>query len=380
MLMRIAVVHSFYGSGQPSGENEVVRDQVRALRAVGHEVELFAAHTDELSRDPLYPLRAAARVATGRGSSPLGRLREYAPDVVHVHNLFPNFGNSWVREWGGPLVLTLHNYRPLCAAGTLYREGAECTRCLDGARWSGLRHGCYRGSRVATLPLTWAGRRGPDGDPLLRRADRLVVLSGLSRRIYLRAGVPAQRLALVPNFVHAPQRDEVQPDDAGSWVVAARLTAEKGVLELLRQWPADEPLDVVGEGELFNACRAAAPSSVRFLGRLERAELRRRMPSWRGMVFCSRVRENMPLVYLESLAAGLPVLAFEGSSVAESVRENATGLVARWEQPLPPLLVEAAARFPHLRSHCRQVYEDRFTERAWTARMTEVYESTLCPT
>ena len=157
--MRIAVVHSFY-SGQPSGENEAVRDQVRALRAAGHDVDLFAAHTDELAGDRLYPLRAALRVATGRGASPLSRLRAHAPDVVHVHNLFPNFGRSWVCEWDGPLIATLHNYRPLCARATLYREGAECTRCPDGERWAGLRYGCYRDSRAATLPLALAGRHG----------------------------------------------------------------------------------------------------------------------------------------------------------------------------------------------------------------------------
>ncbi|OAH09614.1 glycosyltransferase family 4 protein [Streptomyces jeddahensis] len=371
--MRIALVHSFYASGQPSGENEAVLDQTRALRAAGHDVELFAAHTDELARDPLYPLRAAVRVAAGRGADPLHLLRAYDPDIVHVHNLFPNFGRSWVRDWAGPLVATLHNYRSLCAAGTLYRQGAECTRCLDGERWAGLRHGCYRDSRLATLPLAWAGRHGAAADPLLARADRLVVLSTLSLRTYLRAGVAAERLALVPNFVEAPLHQD-PPGDTGRWLVAARLTPEKGVLELLGQWSDDQPLDVVGDGPLLAACRAAAPGSVRFLGSLDRSELRRRMPSWRGLVFSSRVYEGaVPLVYIESLAAGLPVLAFDGSSVAESVRESGTGLVVRWGRPFSPVLAEAAARFPALRAHCRQMYADHFAQRIWTDRMTALY-------
>ncbi|MGW3742114.1 glycosyltransferase family 4 protein [Streptomyces sp. NPDC005146] len=375
--MRIAVVHSFYASGPPSGENEAVRDQLRALRAAGHEVKLFAAHTDELARDPFYPLRAAVRVASGRGNNPLAELRAYAPDVVHVHNLFPNFGRSWVREWDGPLVATLHNYRPLCAAATLYREGAECTRCLDGERWAGLRHGCYRNSRAATLPLAWAARGGAAADPLLARADRLVVLSALSRRTYLRAGLRPEHLVLVPHFVDTP-RDEERPDGVGRWLVAARLTAEKGVLELLRQWPADEPLDIVGDGELLTACRSAAPASVRFLGRLERPELRRRMPSWRGMIFCGRVYEGaVPLVYIEALAAGLPVLAFEGSSVAEAVHESGTGLVTPWGRSLVPVLTEAGSRFPSLRAHCRRVYEDHFTEKTWTDRMAALYAEVM---
>lgn len=160
--MKIAVVHSFYTAGKPSGENALVRDQVRALGAAGHTVELFAAHTDELARDPLYPLRAAARVASGRGNSPLARLREFAPDVVHVHNLFPNFGRSWVRHWVGPLVATLHNYRPMCAAATLYRAGAVCTSCPDGDPG----RPCDTAATAAPGPRRchW---RGPDATALL---------------------------------------------------------------------------------------------------------------------------------------------------------------------------------------------------------------------
>ena len=372
--MKIAVVHSFYTAGKPSGENALVRDQVRALGAAGHTVELFAAHTDELERDPFYPLRAAARVASGRGNSPLVRLREFDPDVVHVHNLFPNFGRSRVRHWVGPLVATLHNYRPMCAAATLYRAGAVCTRCPDGDPWAALRYGCYRGSRAATLPLAWAGRHGLEKDPLLARADRIVVNSRLSERTYRGAGVPAERLMLVPNFVDAPQGDEAPQGDTGRWLVAGRLSAEKGVLELLRQWPAQEPLDVVGGGELLADCKAAAPPSVRFLGQLDRAELCRRMGSWRGLVFPSRWYEVQPCVQIEALAAGLPTLAFEGSSVADSVREHGTGLVTRWNKPLVPVLAEAGARFPSLRDHCRQVYADHFTERSWITRIATAYE------
>lgn len=91
-LIRIAMVHSFYSSRQPSGENAVVRAEVNALRRAGYEVELFAAHTDELEGDLLYPVKAAWRVATGRGRNPLKAIKDFSPDVVHVHNLLSNVG------------------------------------------------------------------------------------------------------------------------------------------------------------------------------------------------------------------------------------------------------------------------------------------------
>jgi glycosyltransferase involved in cell wall biosynthesis len=247
---------------------------------------------------------------------------------------------------------------------------------VDGDRWAGLREGCYRGSRAATLPLAWAGRGGVAGDPLLARADALVVLSELSRRTYEKAGVPGGRLALVPNFVAAAPRVN-STTGKGRWVFVGRLGAEKGILELLRQWPAGEPLDVVGDGELAADCRAAAAASgasVRFFGALDRDGLRRAMPSWKGLVFPSRCLENAPLVYAEALAAGLPVLAFDGSSVAEAVRAEGTGAVTGWSAPTGPALREAAARFPALRAHCARVFAERYAEPVWVARTTALYE------
>jgi hypothetical protein len=84
------MVHSFYSSAQPSGENTVVLNEVDALRRAGHEVALFAAHTDELEGEVFYKLRSGMRVATGYGRNPLKAINDFSPDVVHVHNLFPN--------------------------------------------------------------------------------------------------------------------------------------------------------------------------------------------------------------------------------------------------------------------------------------------------
>ena len=322
--MRIAVVQSFYGMAVPGGENIVCVDQVDTLRRAGHEVHLVSVGTDDFKDQPLYALRCAAQVATGRGRTPLARLRELAPDVVHVHNLFPNYGRTWVADWPGPLVTTLHNYRPLCANALLYREGSACTRCLDGDRWAGLKNGCYRESRLATLPLAWSGRGGPLADPLLRRADRIVVLSELSQTLYERAGVPEQRLQLIPNYV----RDEAPATGdrpARGWLYIGKLSVEKGILDLLTRWPAGIPLDIVGTGPLEAECRAAAPASVRFVGTVPRAEVQQLMGGYAGLVFPSRCFENAPLVYCEALAASLPVLAFDGSAVAVAVRGEGTG-------------------------------------------------------
>lgn len=370
--MKIAIVHSFYGSSVPGGENEAVLDQAAALGRAGHDVHLVAARTDDLQGAPWYAARCAVTVATGHGRSPLPALRALAPDLVHVHNLFPNFGRAWAAEWTGPLVATLHNYRPLCAAAVLYRDGAPCTQCLDGDRWAGVRHGCYRGSRLATLPLAWASRDGVRGDPLLRRADRAVVLSELSRDTYVRAGLPGERIELIPNFV--PLVEKSVDAESRVWVYVGRLSQEKGIADLLRRWPAGRRLDVIGTGPLERECRAAAPAGVRFLGPVERGALRAALPGYRGLVFPSRWQEGaVPLVYLEALAAGLPVLAFEGSAVPQAVQVEGTGMVTGWDDSLPGALDAAGRIFPALRERCRTVYTQRYGEAVWVERTGRLY-------
>ncbi|MDG4866273.1 glycosyltransferase, partial [Streptomyces sp. T-3] len=185
---------------------------------------------------------------------------------------------------------------------------------------------------AATLPLAWAGRTGPLGDPLLARADKVIVLSELSRTTYERAGLPAARMEFIPNFVSPVDSWRDEPPGR-RWVCIGRLSTEKGILELLRRWPSDQPLDVIGGGPLAEACRAAAPSCVRLLGALSPAEVARLLPGYAGLVFSGRCLEGgIPTVYCEALAAGVPVVALEGSAVPLAVRAERTGVVATWQE------------------------------------------------
>jgi len=87
--MRIAVVGSFCSASQPSGENNVVQVQIMALREAGHEALSIRQDTDEL-QGGLFALKTGIDVALGTGRAPTPVLRDFKPDIVHVHNLFPN--------------------------------------------------------------------------------------------------------------------------------------------------------------------------------------------------------------------------------------------------------------------------------------------------
>jgi glycosyltransferase involved in cell wall biosynthesis len=378
--MRVAFVHSFYSSRQPSGENLVVESEVGALRRAGHEVALFAAKTDDLENSALYKSRAALRVATGLGASPIQAIRAFAPDIVHVHNLFPNYGRAWVDAVDVPLVATLHNYRPLCANGVLFRDGHVCTLCPDGASWSGVRYGCYRGSRLATLPLSFSNRAGPARDRLLARAARVIFLSDRQLEIYRRAGFGAETAVVWPNFLSR----ELDPGPGMTtgpprhWLYAGRLSVEKGIRELIQSWPMAFHLKIAGDGPQMAELRAAARGKpIEFVGALPRHLVVKEMTTSVGLVFPSIAIEGFPLVYIEALACGLPSLAFGDNIVSTLTARDGTGWTARLPKELGGALSEAEQEAPTMRGLCRSVFEKKYAETAYLERATHLYESLI---
>jgi glycosyltransferase involved in cell wall biosynthesis len=323
--------------------------------------------TDQRLQRRTYPLEAAATVATGLGPSPVEQLRRFRPDVVHVHNLFPNFGKRWVRSWEGPMVATMHNYRAICPAATLFRDGRICRDCLEsGSTRPAVRHGCFHGSPLATLPVA-AGTRFAR-DPILRRAEVVTTLSEGMSLEYAAAGVPAEKLTVLDNFTSAAG----SPGPGGDyWVFAGRIEPAKGLHTLIRDWPVGQRLLVAGA--LDPAHPLPHHRDVECLGRVDGDRLRELMGNALGLVFPSAWLEGLALVCLEALSVGTPILTFDDIPAGRSVTELGIGLAVARDD------VAAGARlavdvFPGLRERCSQVYAERFTTQAWARNAETVYE------
>ena len=80
----------------------------------------------------------------------LHRLLDAAPpDVAHIHHVFEALTLSVVDVLLGrrvPVVMTLHDYKPVCPNYRFYTSGRPCQRCLGGGYWNVVRHGCLEGS------------------------------------------------------------------------------------------------------------------------------------------------------------------------------------------------------------------------------------------
>lgn len=233
--------------------------------------------------------------------------------------------------------------------------------------------------------------------PRARRAARMLLARRLhahvavgeraAREVEQLVGLPAGSVRSVPNGVPAAPADALPRAIAGPVVGSlGRLTDQKGYDALVRALPAlpGVTLVLVGDGPARGALEALAADldvaeRLVITGWTDRA--RAHLPTFDVFALPS-LWEGMPLVILEAMHAGLPVLASDVGSVAEAVRDGETGYVvapgddAALRERLARLLGDAALR-ARLGASGRAVAGEWFTAGAMAQRYEAVYRDVL---
>ncbi len=341
----ILLLHNRYRF--PGGEERAVEDLAWLIREhLGEDVELLERDSAALSQG-----RAAAGLLRGGlGPEEVGEaVRRTGARVVHAHNIHPTLG--WralaaAREAGARVVLHLHNYRFVCAVGTCFTRGEDCTRCHGSNTLPGVALNC-RGASVAES-AAYAASLALWQRQLAAQVDRFLVPSAFALRRLRQLGAPVDERARVLWSVQRSFADGSQAAAGRHVLYAGRLSHEKGVADaVVACRAAGLPLVVAGDGPAEAELRElAAGADVRFIGRVgpeELAELRRDAAV---AVVPSRYAEILPLAALEAMAAGVPVVASRSGGLAELVPEEglfASGEVGALTGRLQRLWGDAAA-------------------------------------
>ncbi|MEV0598187.1 glycosyltransferase [Streptomyces sp. NPDC050315] len=392
--MHVLVVHNRYASAQPSGENKVVDQEVALLRDAGHRVEVFERRSDDIADRSLLSKAAVPLLVPWNPAvrtELAARLRAERPDIVHVHNVFPLLSPAVLAacaDAGVPAVATLHNYTQVCPPGTLQRDGRPCTECVGSAApLPAVRHGCYRGSRLATVPLAVSlqvnRRRWWSG------VERFFCISAAQRDVLVRAGMPAERLAVKHNFV--PEPGARREGEGEHLLYLGRLAEAKGVRLLMAAW--DElaasggvgvPLVIAGTGPLEGEVTAwaAGRDDVRYVGLYDTAECRKAIARSVAVVAPSTWLEAFGLVVVEAMAAGVPVVAAGHGAFVELVEDGVTGLLHRPGEPASLAscirrIADGPDRNRAMGQAARRRYEQGFSPAVGLERLVEEYRTAI---
>jgi glycosyltransferase involved in cell wall biosynthesis len=266
-------------------------------------------------------------------------IRDTRPEVAHLHNIYHQLSPSILRVLAKhriPAVLTMHDYKLICPAYTLYTDGAPCERCKGGAYYNATLHRCVKDSRAKSALCTIEAYLHSALGLYRRNVACFIAPSRFLAAKAIEFGMDPARVTYVPNFVETAE--PVAAPNGNYVLYAGRLERVKGVATLVdafcrRSGTAPCELVIAGDGEERAALERYAVSrgatNVRFTGHLPQAALQ---PLLDGALFAvapSEWHENAPLSVLEAAARGKAVVVSDMGGLPELVKHGETGLVFR---------------------------------------------------
>ena len=318
----------------------------------------------------------------------IGRLIEdERPDILHCHNIYHQLTPSIITaasRAGVSVVLTLHDYKPVCPVYTQLSNGEVCTKCADGRFESLLKQRCADGS-LARSALLWAEARYHALAGSYHRVDKFICPSRFMRDAIVRR-FGADKVVHIPNGIDA-SRIEVSRRDEGYVLYLGRLSPEKGVETLLRAHAANDApwrLMIAGTGPLLADLQRKFPSAE-FRGHLAGVQLDAAIRGAALIVVPSEWHENSPVSILEAMAYGKPIVASNIGGIPELVREGKTGLlfdpgnVSQLSNSITMLLGNLALR-EFFGRNARKIVEVEHSLKAHGSALISLYESLVGPT
>jgi glycosyltransferase involved in cell wall biosynthesis len=377
--LKVLFVHNRYQ--QRGGEDVVFETDRDLLRAHGHEVVEFVLTNDAIQGAGTAVSAAVSALWNGEVHAEVRRLiRKHRPHVVHCINLFPLASPSVyyaARAEAVPVVQTVQNYRLVCPNAQLLRNGAPCEKCITQIiPWSGVVHRCYRGSfgaSAATATMLSVHRALGTWH---RMVDMFVVPTRFMADKLRRGGLPGDRIAVRDNCLVSDPG--IGDHDGAHALFVGRISPEKGIATLLEAWRHLQevmPLRIVG-GPVPTDRSALA--NVEWRGVQDRQRTLEEMRRARMLVFPSIWYEGQPLVLLEALATGLPVIASDLGAMHEMFSASDAGRLfpPGDGQTLAQLVAQlnAAPETLQAMSHAaRATFLDRFSSETGYRSLMDIY-------
>lgn len=363
---------------------------------VVHDIDAFLAVGGKMT-DPPPPSDDGVRVIglrSGlRGLSPLltqqlGRplanrralrriLSESAFDVINYHNVSLIGGPALLGYPSSALKLYMaHEHWLVCPTHVLWRHNREpcparqCVRCQL----------VYK-----RPPQLW--RMTGLLERNLANVNAFIAVSEFSRRKHKEFGFPRDMIVLpgmaadpLPDF-RAPGHSKDIPSATGRpyFLFVGRLERLKGLQDVIPLFRAyqDADLVVIGEGSYRAQLEglAAGIPGVRFLGRMEQAEISRYYAGAIATLVPSVTFESFGIVVVESFSHGTPVIARDLGALPELIEQSRGGALFSNSAGL----LQAMQRIQHdvaFREECARngyaAFRERWSEAAVIPRYLEI--------
>ena len=344
---KVLVVHNYYQI--PGGEDTVVANEIKLLEDHGHEVLLYSRNNTELKtfskvQKLLLPITTVFNPKTYKEVKKI--IKEKNIDIVHVHNTLNLVSPSVyyaARSCKVPIVQTIHNFRLLCPAATLYRDGHICEECLQKGILCSLKYNCYRGSKLQTLAcvLTSKIHRAMG----IYKKINYICLTEFNKNKLLEINNGKRKKLILPKQVYVKPNftfEELEcsnAEDGKYYLFVGRVEKIKGMDVLIEAFSnlPEETIVIAGKGTELEYYQEQMVQrnlkNVSFLGFQKKEQVQELMKNAKAMIVPSQWYEGFPMTIVEALSAGTPVIGADIGNISSLVKQGVNGWKFKYDSP-----------------------------------------------
>jgi len=387
--VKILFIHNKYK--QYGGEDVAVELETAVLIKKGHEVRsIFFDNTTIGSF--FSKITAGFRSVYNFSSARLisKTILQFKPDVIHIHNLFFIASPSVIyaaNKHKVPVILTLHNYRLICANALLLRNNQVCELCTQKKfPLAGIKYKCYRDSFGGSAFVTAITGIHKISATWKNKVSTYITLNEFSRSKLLNSslGVPEDKMITKPNFI--PDPGEGNSDRENFFLFAGRIAKEKGVHVLAKAFTymPGYKIIIAGDGPERKLLQEnfSPYSNIFFTGQMEKKQVSEYMKKCKAFICPSIWYEVAPLTIIEAFATGTPVIASRLGSMAELIIDGFNGLhfIAGDADDLRrkiELFIKDTEQHSLFYKNARQTYQEKYHEDIHYNAVLKIYEDAI---
>jgi len=375
--MKILICHNYYK--ERGGEDFVFEYEVKTLKKRGYDVILYNKYNADIKSFikkigvflsfffSFYTYKEIRKI-----------INKEKPDIAHIHNIFTLISPSiyfTLKRYKIPIIQTIHNFRFFCSNGLCLRNGKICTKCVKN-RFSNIFNIC-NDKKLYDLFLSviiYFVRKFRMYD---RFVDYFIVPSTFVKNKMIACGLSDNKITIKRNTLNSKKNIIIENyyktyKGKKYFLFIGRLSEEKGIDNLIKIFKEIDNIElkILGDGPLISGISKLIEhdnlNNIKMLGYVKGNLKNKLIFDGLAVIIPSIWFENCPLVLIESLMMGIPVIVNNIGALSEFISNGYNGFVYNNLKQLEEIILKLYSmnqsdRYK-MRENCQKSFFEFFNE------------------
>ncbi len=253
-------------------------------------------------------------------------IESFSPDIIYIHNTWFKISLGvfkLLNTYKIPVFIKLHNFRYSCTKSFFFKNHIDsndfCPACgIENKRRIFNKY--FPNSYFKSFAMI---NYGIKFFKIITSCQfNLIVLTEFHKEYLEYLKIPKEIVNVYPNYINVDSAYQEPKNEEKYLIYAGRISAEKGVEELIKsfldaQLP-DVQLKIVGDGPFRDyLMKIYKQDNINFLGYQDNKRVLELISSSNGVITCTKLYEGQPTLLCEASLLGVPSIFPKNGGISE---------------------------------------------------------------